>query len=246
MILSRPVLLGFEPRRARPKPVEALGDNGEAGLGDGVVEPHHDVAGLDEVAVANARSSPTTPPVGMLDFLDVGIDHDRARRDQRAGYLRRRCPAAETAGENEDDGKPDDQMQPDRRLRAFRCLVVHDFATPASETILIGEGGADPLQHLSQNRFLGAEGLHAAVLENQQLIDRLDGDRPMRDHDRRCRRARAPRERPGQRLVALGIEIGIRLVEHDQERIAVQRPGQCHALRLAGRKRRALSPIWVS
>ena len=42
-----------------------------------------------------------------------------------------------------------------------------------------------------------------------------------------------------QRLVALGVEVGIRLVEHDQERIAVERARERDALRLPGRQRGA-------
>ena len=53
--LVEALLLGFEPRRPRPQPVESLGDDGEVGLGDGVVEPHHHVAGLDEIAVVRAH-----------------------------------------------------------------------------------------------------------------------------------------------------------------------------------------------
>ena len=44
-------------------------------------------------------------------------------------------------------------------------------------------------------------------------------------------RARTPRIARGQRLFAFGIEIGVRLVEHDQERIAVERARQRDALR---------------
>ena len=46
-------------------------------------------------------------------------------------------------------------------------------------------------------------------------------------------------DRLGQRVFALGVEVGVGLVEHDQERIAVERPGERHALALAGRQRRA-------
>ena len=111
---------------------------------------------------------------------------------------------------------------------------------------MIGDGGATALQHLPQHRFLRPERLHAAVLEHQQLIDRLDPDRPVRDHDHDGAALARRANRPRQRLVALGIEIGIRLVEHDQERIAIERPRQRHALRLTGRKRVPCSPIWVS
>ena len=44
---------------------------------------------------SRARISPTTPPVGMLDLLDVAVDHDGAGRDHRARQFRHRRPAAE-------------------------------------------------------------------------------------------------------------------------------------------------------
>ena len=139
--LVEALLFGLEPRRPRPQPVEVLGDDREACLGDGVVEPHHHVAGLDEIAVMRAHFADHAAG-RMLDFLDVGFDHDRSRRDQRAGDLRGRCPAAEPAGQNDDHRQPDDQMQPYRRLRARGLAAAHDLATPPSDTILIGDGGA--------------------------------------------------------------------------------------------------------
>ena len=42
----------------------------------------------------------------------------------------------------------------------------------------------------------------------------------------------------GERLLAFGVEIGIGLVEHDQERLAVERAGERDPLLLAGRQRR--------
>ena len=112
---------------------------------------------------------------------------------------------------------------------------------PASDTILIGAGARDAgLQHLRQHLLLRTEGLHAAVLQHQDLVDRLDADRPVRDHDHDGAALAGGAHRAAQRLVAFGIEIGIGLVEHDQEGIAVQRAGQRHALRLARRQRGAL------
>ena len=40
-----------------------------------------------------------------------------------------------------------------------------------------------------------------------------------------------------QRLLALGVEVRVRLVQHHQERIAVERAGEGDALPLAGRER---------
>ena len=46
--------------------------------------------------------------------------------------------------------------------------------------------------------------------------------------------------RPGERLVAFGVEIGVGLVEHDQERVAVERARKRDALALAGGQHRTL------
>jgi len=111
--LVEALLFGLEPRRPRPQPVERLVDDGEARLGDGVVEPHHDIAGLDQHAVAGADFADHAAG-RVLHFLDVGIDDDGARRDQRARDLRGRGPAAEAAGQNHHHRKADDEMQPGR------------------------------------------------------------------------------------------------------------------------------------
>src|ERR1700722_13807179 len=135
------LLFSLEPGRPRPQPVEALGDNRETGPGDGFIEPHHHVAGLDDIAIMRAHLADHAAG-RMLHFLDAGFDHDRARRDQGARDLGRECPAAEPARQNHHHGQSDDQMQPYRRSRSLH-LGGHDFATPASETTLIaGAGGA--------------------------------------------------------------------------------------------------------
>src|SRR6266702_2959056 len=147
--LVEPALLRLKPRRPRLPRVEILGDDGEVGLGDGVVEPHHDVARLDHVAVVGTDLADHAAG-RMLHLLDVGFDHDLAGRDQRAGDLNRRRPAAEADGQNQHDRDPEDQVKPDRlphgSLRAGFCPAnrhrAHALATPASETTLIGADGA--------------------------------------------------------------------------------------------------------
>src|SRR5262249_13833464 len=83
--------------------------------------------------------------------------------------------------------------------------------------------------------------LHLPALgHDQNIVDAGDRTRPVRDHDRN----RAPRAQPkncaGQRFVAFGIEIRIWFVEHDQERVAIERAGKSDTLRLPGRKRAAM------
>ena len=45
-------------------------------------------------------------------------------------------------------------------------------------------------------------------------------------------------DRLGQRLLALAVQVGVRLVQHHQERLAVERAGQPDPLALAGRQHR--------
>ena len=52
-------------------------------------------------------------------------------------------------------------------------------------------------------------------------------------------RARTPRIASRQRLLAFGIEVGVRLVEHDQERLAIERARKRNPLPLPGRQRSA-------
>jgi hypothetical protein len=47
-----------------------------------------------------------------------------------------------------------------------------------------------------------------------------------------------PENGGGERLLAFGVEIGIGLVEHDKERVTIERARRRHALLLTGGKRR--------
>ena len=99
------VALGLEPGLPRLQLVQALHHDGEVCLGDGLVEPHHHVAGLDRVAVADPQLADDAAG-RVLDLLDVRIDHDEARRDHGAGKLGRRRKPADAAGEQGHDGDP--------------------------------------------------------------------------------------------------------------------------------------------
>jgi hypothetical protein len=133
-------LLGLQPRRARPQAVQRLDDDGQTRLDHGLVEANDNIAGLDNIAVAHPDLADHAAG-RVLHLLDVGIDHHRPRRDQRARDLCRRGPAAEPAGQHQHQRQADDEMHPYRAARA-RQLGGHDFfPPPASETILIGVGG---------------------------------------------------------------------------------------------------------
>ena len=239
------------PAAARPRaiqPVEILGDDREVRLGDGVVEPHHDLAGLDQIAIAREQFADDAAG-RVLHLLDVGFDHDLARRDQRARDFRGRGPAAEAAGQHQRRWRGRRcRCGADRALRAFRAVVgrchtasVMIWRLPPSETILIGVGGATRgCSTCASTVSFGPKACMRPSFSTRIWSTPSMPIGPVRDHhDDGAAFARGA-DRPRQRLVAFGVEIGIRLVEHDQERIAVERARQRHALRLAGRQRGAL------
>src|SRR5439155_25113438 len=51
----RAIALGLAARLARRELVERLGDDGQIGAGLGLVEPHHDLARLDAIAVPDPQ-----------------------------------------------------------------------------------------------------------------------------------------------------------------------------------------------
>src|SRR5712664_973861 len=134
-------LFGLQSRGPRPQPVEVFGDDRKTRLGNGVIEPHDNVAGLDDIAISRADLADHAAG-RMLYFFHVGFDDNRSRRDQRPRDLRRRCPAAKPAGKNDDHRQADVQMQPYRLQRSLLLAAAHDLATPPSDTILMGLGGA--------------------------------------------------------------------------------------------------------
>ena len=88
--------------------------------------------------------------------------------------------------------------------------------------------------------ILGAESGELAGLDD---ADEIDGDEragPVRNDDRDAAARLDAFDRLGEGGLALAVEIGVRLVHHHQERIAVERAGQADALALAGRERGAL------
>ncbi len=90
--LGGAVALGHEAGLPRIHLVERLGDDGEAGAGLRLVEPYDDVALLDTVAVLDVEGADHAAR-RVLHFLDVAVDHELARRDDRARDLAERAPA---------------------------------------------------------------------------------------------------------------------------------------------------------
>ena len=95
---------------------------------------------LDSVAVVNADR--TDHASGrMLHFLDVGIDDNRSRCDQRACNLHRSCPDADNSCKKYDHHHPCNGVTPN----GFLCVGViehfHAVALSSSVTTLsVGAG----------------------------------------------------------------------------------------------------------
>ena len=112
---------GQQSRLARHQLVELGAHHAEGGLGHGIVEPQHDLAGFDLGALLDQDLSDHAAG-RMLHFLHARFDHDGAGRDHRAGQLGGRRPAADTADEQHGDRQSHEIELADR---AARVLLGH-------------------------------------------------------------------------------------------------------------------------
>ena len=85
----------------------------------------------------------------VLDLLDVGIDDDGALRDERSGQRHGSRPAADAAGQHDDDHQSGQHVAADglARVPLGFCVLgcrVHDFTAPASGTTLSARDAAAP------------------------------------------------------------------------------------------------------
>src|SRR5207237_9125787 len=135
------VALALKARAARVELVEAFLNDCQIGTRHGVVETHQNIALLDAVAVANIQLADNAAG-RMLDLLDVGIDDDRALRNQRSGQRHGAGPAADTEGEDQDDDEARHDVALDRSAGIQNRRLAHDLATPVSGTTLSGRAPA--------------------------------------------------------------------------------------------------------
>jgi hypothetical protein len=68
---------------------------------------------------SRTRSSATTPPVGVLHFLHIGIDDELALRDHRAREFAGRGPAADAPDEEHHDNEAEQDVLPGLPRRGF-------------------------------------------------------------------------------------------------------------------------------
>ena len=98
---------------------------------------------------------------------------------------------------------------------------------------------AGAVSEFREDRVTRAEEFLLAPVEEQHLVDLLHDVRPVRDQDNGCPRRLGRADGCDQCLLALAVEVGIRLVQDQQCRVAVECPCQADPLALPARQDRA-------
>ncbi len=119
------------------------------------------------------------------------------------------------------------------RLVGPDCAAGAEFAAAAA-----GWLGARPLEDFG----LRPEGRELAFAHHGDQVDGGKRAWPVGDHDGNAAAGAHRAQRLGQGMLALGVEVRVRLIQHDQEGIAVERAGKPDALALTGGQRGALRP----
>ncbi len=134
------VALAREPGLACGHLVEALGDDGEIDSRDGLVKPQHDLAAANALAVAHQQLADDAASQ-VLHLLDVGVDHDRSRRDHRAGQFGGRGPAADPDGQQQGDDDATQEVTANGDAFVASDVLFHRVHPLVCGTTLSGAGG---------------------------------------------------------------------------------------------------------
>ena len=87
-----------------------------------------------------------------------------------------------------------------------------------------------------ENFLLGTKGRELAVLNDADQVDGDERARTMCDYDRDTASVSHPVDRLSQSRIAFGVEIGVWLIEDNQEGVVVKSACERDALTLPGRK----------
>ena len=104
-------LLGLEPGPARQRLVERLRDDGEIRPKQGRVQAHQHVARMHGASVAHAQFADDAAR-GVLDLLDLRLDHEEARGDDRPRELDPRRPQADAEHERGEPRRGGHRLRP--------------------------------------------------------------------------------------------------------------------------------------
>ena len=151
------VTLGGEPRLAGIELGESLGDDSQIGLRHRLIELDKNLPRFHVVAVMDEQFADDAAG-GMLHFLDVGIDHDVARRDQRAGDLGGRGPAAKAERQDSDEDAAGNDVTADRFVCTVRRPGIAERPVQPSlrRADRLDDRAGQPWQRARDNSLLGA------------------------------------------------------------------------------------------
>ena len=121
----------------------------------------------------------------------------------------------------------------------LRWLLTAPPPVAGQREAALASDGRSRLQHFLEHNVLRSEGLLSAGPHHEHGVDAGQRARPMGDHDDDAAARANAQDGARQRLVAFAVEAGVRLVEHHQEGLTIERPGKPDPLALAGRERRA-------
>ena len=93
-------------------------------------------------------------------------------------------------------------------------------------------------EHLAQHLIPRPKGLLSALVQNQNLIHRSKRAGTMRDHDDDTAAGTNALRSPASGPLRPRVEIGVGLVQNDEEWIAIERAGERNSLALTRRQRR--------
>ena len=91
-------------------------------------------------------------------------------------------------------------------------------------------------ENAAQNVCRRPERLDTSAAQDQHVVHRAEQHRTLRDDDDGDATLLGALQRFRQRLLAFGVEVGVRLIEHDERRIAEERAREGDALPLTARK----------
>src|SRR3954452_14496595 len=120
--------------------------------------------------------------------------------------------------------------------------ALHRSASGGSCGCGLNWDGRDLAHHWAHDLLFRPEHLGFAVRHHQHLVDRGERTGPMRDYDRNPTPCSHICNGLREGLLAFRIEVRVGLVQHHQERIAVEGASQRNALTLAARERHPALP----
>jgi hypothetical protein len=253
--------LGARPRTARLRSAQRVLLQRELGVGAQVADDEERIAGADALPFADEDLADDAAFL-VLHGLAVQLDLDLRRCDHRAGDRRGPRPGRDRRRRSRRGERPPVARTCGRAMARRRRFAGRARRRGSAVRRRFSCGGlrwqgrgrrpasAAPARlaptSCGSTADGGVEGDDGTVLEDGDLVEARHQRRPVADDDdRRAALLQRP-ERGAQRVVALGIEVGVGLVEDDEARLAVQARARAMRWRCPPDRREPPSPTGVS